>query len=97
MTSQSKLLAGSNHNKEESCFKCTFCTKVFSTFKSKIKHEYDCKTDKCPVCSKWMKKRNIQRHVMTVYVPENEPFPCEKVFLLSNWSEKILPLFSKSA
>ena len=58
--------------------KCRHCVKCFDNINLRQKHELSCATDKCPVCSKWMKKINLNRHLTTVHIHEDLLYSCEK-------------------
>jgi hypothetical protein len=63
----------------ESIFKqCRYCSLLFDDEKKRNIHENQCATGKCLICEKWMKKKNLTRHMSTVHIEGEAMFTCDK-------------------
>ena len=76
-------------SRENLFIQCQYCCLLFESDEKKTKHEYNCATGKCPVCQKWMKKRNLTRHMTTVHVEDNAMFPCDHCNYTTNRADNL--------
>ena len=53
---------------QDQVINCRYCSHHFEEEETRRSHEDNCRTDKCKICDKWMKAKNLMRHMKSVHI-----------------------------
>ena len=82
-------------SKVEEIINCRYCSLHFQDDNVRRKHEESCRTEKCVICDKWMKAKNLMRHMKSAHIDGDHEYNCKGCSYTTSRKD-LLAKFSKT-